>query len=87
MFLSSKLNMLAQTRSRRTGQSKSLLIFLDNNVLNTCLRLAAKSNTVTFSIIQKFILELRSKVKSTTVCLLDIQSSSTIDTNYVWGQE
>jgi hypothetical protein len=87
MFLSSKLNMLARTRSRWTGQSKSLLIFLDNNLLNMSSRMAAKSNAVTLSIIQKLILEVHSKVKSTTICLLEIQSSSTIDTNFVWGQE
>jgi hypothetical protein len=51
MFLSSKLNMLAQTRSRCTGQSKSFLIFLDNNLLNMTSRMAAKSNAVTLSII------------------------------------
>jgi hypothetical protein len=50
------------------------------------LKLTAKSNAVTFSSIQKFLSEVHSKVKFITILLLDIQTSSTVDTNFVWGQ-
>jgi hypothetical protein len=50
------------------------------------LKLAAKSHAVTFSSTQKFLSEMRSEVKFITILLLDIQTSCTVDTNFVWGQ-